>query len=131
MEAAGGGESGGGQPGLPEASPGQCGPESGCAADTWEAEDGLSGSSGSMTTRTSKILDLLKGIVQRIYVSDRRVSPPPLLSGGSTHPTSLRSVCSILQYLSVCIERLGECFLRNKIYTVLTISNGHKYPTLT
>ena len=38
---------------------------------------------------------------------------------GSTLPTSLRSVCSILHYLSVCItavsaggERLGESFLR-------------------
>ena len=46
VEAAGGREIGGGQPGPPDASPGQCGPESGCAADTWEAEDGLSGSSG-------------------------------------------------------------------------------------
>ena len=35
---------------------------------------------------------------QRIYISDRRVSPPPSLSRGSTLPTSLRSVCSILQY---------------------------------
>ena len=40
-------------------------------------------------------------------------------SMGSTLPTSLRSVCSILHYLSVCItavsaggERLGESFLR-------------------
>ena len=40
---------------------------------------------------------------QRIFISDRRVSPPPSLSRRSTHPTSLRSVCSILQYLSVCI----------------------------
>ena len=46
LEAAGGGESGGGQQGPPEAPLGQRGPEGGCAADTWEAEDGLSGSGG-------------------------------------------------------------------------------------
>ena len=47
---------------------------------------------------------------QRIFIIDRRVCTPPLLSGGSTHPTSLRSVCSILQYLSVCItaDRAGR-----------------------
>ena len=57
--------------------------------------------------------------MQRINISDRRVRAPPSLSIGSTLPTSLRSVCSILLYLSVCItadragrERLGECFLR-------------------
>ena len=40
------------------------------------------------------------------------------MSVGSTLPTSLHSVCSIFQYLSVCLtadragrERLGECFL--------------------
>ena len=47
MEAAGGRKSGVGQPGPAEAPLGQCGPEGGLAADTWEAEDGLSGSSGS------------------------------------------------------------------------------------
>ena len=61
----------------------------------------------------------MDSVDQRIFISDRRVSPPPpLLSRGSTHPTSLRSVCRILQYLSVSItadragrKRLGECFL--------------------
>ena len=46
LEAAGGGESGGGQQGPLEAPLGQRGPEGGCAADTWEAEDGLSRSGG-------------------------------------------------------------------------------------
>ena len=46
MEAAGGGESGGGQPGPAEAPLGQRGSGGGCAAETWEAEDGLSGSGG-------------------------------------------------------------------------------------
>ena len=46
MEAAGGRESGGGQPGPAEAPFGPRGSGGGCAAETWEAEDGLSGSSG-------------------------------------------------------------------------------------
>ena len=46
LEAAGGGESGGVQQGLLEAPLGQRGPKGGCAADTWEAEDGLNGSGG-------------------------------------------------------------------------------------
>ena len=46
LEAAGGGENGGGQQGLLEALLGQRGSESSCAANTWEATDGLSSSSG-------------------------------------------------------------------------------------
>ena len=45
--------------------------------------------------------------------------PPFVFSGKHPLPTSLRSVCSILHYLFVCItaiiagrERLRECFLR-------------------
>ena len=46
LEAAGGGESGGGQQGPLQAPLGQHGPEGGCAAGTWEGEDGLSCSGG-------------------------------------------------------------------------------------
>ena len=46
LEAADGGESGGGQQGPSEAPLGQCGLKGGCAANTWVAEDGLSGSGG-------------------------------------------------------------------------------------
>ena len=54
-----------------------------------------------------------------IYITLRTDSPPPSSSVGSTLPTSLLYVCSILHYLFVCItavsagvERLGESFLR-------------------
>ena len=59
------------------------------------------------------------GLEQRIYISDRRVSPPPSFSVGSTLPTSLCLLCrqlyrrtGIVRYCRQSGERLGECFLR-------------------
>ena len=60
-------------------------------------------------------------------------SRPPSSSVESTLPTSLRNVCSILHYLSVCItavsagrERLGESFLwKTKVLAVRSKSDTY------
>ena len=64
------GESGDPQKGPPEAAPGQCGPQGRCAAQAWEAEDGLSCFSGfsSFGREASGACEFYRNKSMRLFV---------------------------------------------------------------
>ena len=63
---------------------------------------------------------------QRIYITRRTDSSPPLSYKKSTHPTSPRYVCSILHYLSVCItELLSVLRVINILFLLHSWANSH------